>query len=163
LNAIGEIFSSPVWGILLWALFIAVVAYIIYIVVLNKGNFIFKRKSRSLNQDDIDGLAEPFETIDWEKLTQKALQANDLRLAIRYSYMRLLQLMQEKQLIRYRDDKTNFEYSMELAPTLYSQPFRQLSRQYEFAFYGNYIPSEAAYREFEAQFNTVKKQLGTNG
>ena len=103
---------------------------------------------------------EDITTINWERLLQQARDNNDTRLAIRYTYMWLLQLLQERQLILYRNDKTNYEYYTELNDTSYKQPFKQLSRQYEYAWYGRYAISAAGYDDFAALFNNLRNQLG---
>ncbi len=160
LKVLGSIFGSGVWTVLLWIIIIATVGYMIYIVALNKNNFMFARKKKSIASADDTGDNEDFALTDWEHLTQQAVCNNDLRMATRYRYMWLLQLLQEKQLIQYREDKTNFEYYSELSASQIKQPFKKLSRQYEFAFYGNYVPTTTAYNDYAATFNTVKQQLG---
>ena len=69
-------------------------------------------------------------------------------------------LLQKKELINYKNDKTNFDYYTELNASEFRQPFKTLSRQYEYAWYGNAVPSDAAYSEYLSLFNNVKKQLG---
>ncbi len=86
------------------------------------------------------------------------MQANEARLAIRYSYMLLLQLLQQKGQIQYRPDKTNYEYYHELNET-YKKDFRILTRQYEYAWYGNFEVAEDSYRRYMDTFNHLKKTL----
>ncbi len=159
-RALGKFLSSGIWSMLLWIIVIGAVGYFIYMVALNKNNFMFARKKKNIAGTNDAGSTENFALTDWEQLTQQAVSNNDLRMATRYRYMWLLQILQEKQLIQYREDKTNFEYYTELSASQVKQPFRKLSRQYEFAFYGNYTPTPTAYNEYAATFNTVKQQLG---
>ena len=49
---------------------------------------------------------------------------------------------------------------MELGDTVYKQPFKQLSRRYEYAWYGKYECTMAMYDEYIGLFNNVKHQLG---
>ena len=98
-------------------------------------------------------------TTDWEALLHNAVHNNDYRLAIRYSYMWMLQLMQQQGLIQYRNDKTNYEYYTELAETAYKQPFKKLSRDYEYAWYGRFELSHASYSEYKDLFDDIRKQM----
>jgi hypothetical protein len=68
-------------------------------------------------------------------------------------------LLQERSLIVYRPDKTNIQYYRELTDSPFRQPFRDLSRQYEYAWYGNYLPSKAVLDYYMQQFNSIKKSL----
>lgn len=145
---------------LLWMLVGGVVIYILYKLVLNKESFMFSRGRKKQVDNDLHAEEEDITSTNWEALQQQAMNNDDLRLAIRYGYMRLLQLLQHRELIQYRIDKTNYEYAAELNDTNYKQPFKQLSRQYEYAWYGGFAPSASAYREYQDLFNNVKKQLG---
>ena len=110
-------------------------------------------------KEDAPQEEEDITNTNWEALLQKASANNDLRLAVRYSYMWLLQLLQEHELIKYRGDKTNYEYYSELAGTNYKQSFKQLSRQYEYTWYGNFLPSDTAYQQYLSLFGNLKTQL----
>jgi len=153
-------FGSGIGTFIIWALLACVVVYVIYRLFFSSDSFLFRKnnkimKSGGTPKTDDEDLA----TADWETLLQNAASKNDQRLAIRYSYMWLLQLLQRRGLIQYRIDKTNYEYYTELNETQYKQAFKQLSRQYEYAWYGRFaVPSEK-YNEHISLFNQMKKQL----
>jgi len=157
--ALFEFFGSTVGEIILWGLVICVVGYIIFKVVTNSESFLFDRRKKKQTPDAATEEPEDITATNWDALLQKAVQQNNLKLAVRYSYMWLLQMLDKRQLIRYSDGKTNYEYYRELEPTPYRQPFRQLSRQYEYANYGNYELSADAYNAYIDQFNSLRKQL----
>lgn len=159
LNAIGAFLSNGSFQVLIWVLVSLLAVYGIYKLFLSEGQFLFDRKKRT---QAAPGADEPVDIseVNWEALLQKAVQNNDLQQAVRFSYMWLLQLLQQSELIKYRDDKTNNDYYRELYNTAYKQSFRQLSRQYEYVVYGNYVPGQAAYNQYIDLFNQVKRQLG---
>ena len=144
---------------LLWILLIVVVVFILWKLFSGNGSLIFSKggkkkvESEDIQEEDISGT-------NWEALLQQAMNNNDLRLAVRYSYMWLLQLLQQRELIQYRIDKTNYEYASELNDSSYRQPFKQLSRQYEYTWYGHFAVSRQAYETYAALFNNMKKELG---
>lgn len=154
-----EVFASSNVQIVIWSVFGALAIFVIYKLLLANNSALFARKKKSMTTG-MANLQEEIEDGDWEALLQKAVAVNDLKQAIRYSYRWLLQMLQDGQLIRYRDDKTNFDYYRELEQTAFKQPFKQLTRQYEYVIYGNYTPTAATYSQYIEVFNQVKKQLG---
>ena len=159
-------FSGPIGTIIVWTLVLGIIAYIVYRVFLSSDSFLFSKKAKKLKADEqaiVD--AEDISTTNWDALLRSAIDKQDLRLAVRYSYMWTLQLLQKKELISYRIDKTNFEYYRELSTARQhaelSKVFRQLSRQYEYTWYGHYDLSGARYNEYIELFNHLKKQLGS--
>lgn len=147
---------------LIWLFVICVVGFVLYKLFISTDSFLFGKNKKQMS----DGLADMMEeeniaTTNWEALLQQATRSNDLRLAVRYSYMWLLQLLQQRELIQYRTDKTNYEYYIELAETHYKQSFKQLSRQYEYTWYGKYGLPADTYNEYISLFMNVKKQLGS--
>jgi hypothetical protein len=149
------------WGqIIVWGLLILIVLYAIYRVVSGDTSGIFGRKSKTTENPSVQPDTEDITETNWDQLLQKAAKEGDLRLSVRYSYMLLLQILQHNELIQYRSDKTNYDYYSELADTPYKQTFRQLSRQYEYTWYGNFAISQETYEEYMRTLNDLKKQLG---
>jgi hypothetical protein len=147
-------------NLLIWLIVLGVIAYVFYKLFIGRNSFLSRKKKIS-GGEVLDSPDENIETSNWEALMAQATQNNDSRLAVRYSYMWLLQLLQEKSLIQYTADKTNYEYYRELGDTAYKQPFRTISRQYEYTWYGKFDLSQAAYTDYLNQFNNLKKQLGS--
>jgi len=99
---------------------------------------------------------------DIQQLIQNALGQQDYRLAVRYYYLYLLQLMSEKELIVWELQKTNEDYTKELQKQELIQPFAASTRLYNYFWYGEFPIDETKYRKAEANFLTLKKLL-TNG
>ena len=165
LAKIIQFFSGNAGTVIVWTLVLGIIGYIVYRVFLSSDSFLFSKKAKKLKTDEpaiVD--AEDISTTNWDALLRNAVDKQDLRLAVRYSYMWTLQLLQKKELISYRIDKTNFEYYRELSGAKQhaelSKVFRHLSRQYEHTWYGHYDLSGARYNEYIEMFNHLKKQLG---
>lgn len=159
LQSLIVMLSGTLGVTLLWLIIFAIVGYVIYHIVIGEKSFLFGKKKTVLNTEEATETDEDLMITDWEERLRNAYAQGDLRLAIRYSYMWLLRLMQERELIEYRNDKTNNDYYHELSETSYRQPFRRLTREYEFSWYGGYPVSDAAYQEYMQLFNTIKTQL----
>jgi len=155
------LFGSGLGAIIMWCLVIAVVCYIIYRLFFANTSLLFSRDRKIAHASDtLPTVEEDLLTTNWEKKLQDAYNMGDLRMATRFAYMWLLQILQNRQLIQYKDGKTNYEYYSELKETSYKQPFRQLSRQYEYTWYGGFAATAAAYESYMSLFNEVKNKVG---
>ena len=96
---------------------------------------------------------------DIQKLIQGALLDKNYRLAIRYYYLYSLRLMNEKELITWELQKTNADYSRELEETDLKNPFAQITRLYEYIWYGDFPIDQSKFLKAEANFLSLKKLL----
>ena len=159
LIALGNFWALLVNSAVLWIILGAIAIFVIYKLLVINNSIIFRGGRKKIQNTNDTGEAEDIGATNWDALLQKAVENNELQLAVRYSYMWLLQMLQEEQLIKYRTDKTNFEYYRELENTPYKQPFKSLSREYEYAYYGNYAITTGAYNTYIELFNKVRKQI----
>ncbi len=144
-----------------WAILFLILGYAVFKFVVGEKSFLFARTKKKVVADAVETTEEDLLEMNWEQKLNEMIQKGDLRYAIRYSYMWMLQLLQEKSLISYRIDKTNYEYAAELKDN-FKQPFRQITRQYEYAWYGQYPVTEDAYNKFREEFTRIKMQIGAN-
>lgn len=159
LAVIFSFFSSSLGKVLIWTMFFVVLGWILYKVLFSER--LFSRTSRVV-QDDAAPEYETEEdllTTDWEQRMQQALKENNIPLAIKYSYLRLLQLLQQKEFISYRSDKTNRDYYYELPDNGQRKDFRSLSNTYEYVWYGQYPLSQQQYDEYMQTYQSLKKQV----
>jgi hypothetical protein len=97
--------------------------------------------------------------IDFETALAGSLVAADYRLAIRLLFLRLLKIMNEKKLIEYSTDKTNFDYLFHLNGTGLFNDFSVLIRNYEYAWYGKFRLNEQQYGIIEKKFSRFQQQI----
>ena len=161
IQGLFDFFGGGFGNALLWIIVIGVVGYIFYKLFISADNFLFRKNKRSMAEETgPTDTGEDITSTNWELLLQKAMDAKDARMAVRYSYMWLLQILQRNELINYRIDKTNYDYYLELNETDVKQPFKRLSRQYEYVWYGKYPITETACAEYMEQFDHLKRKLG---
>lgn len=96
---------------------------------------------------------------DVEQLIQNALVQKDYRLAVRYYYLYMLQLMSEKELITWELQKTNEDYTKELKRQDLVEPFATSTRLYDYFWYGEFPIDETKYRKAEAKFISLKNRV----
>ncbi|MBU2946926.1 DUF4129 domain-containing protein [Zobellia uliginosa] len=98
-----------------------------------------------------------------QELIEQALAKNDFRLAVRYSYLQILKLMSEKELIAWEPQKTNHDYLKEISKAELQNPFSTITRLYDFTWYGDFPISEIEYQKAKKTFLSIAKTIGANG
>lgn len=112
-------------------------------------------------------MAIPYETyredihqIDFAALIAQAEALGDYRRAVRLYYLRVLKGLTDKALIDWSPSKTNWSYAHELKNDQLRRLFENLTRQFEFIWYGGTALPEPVFRQvrhaFEA-FDTIVK------
>lgn len=157
----GNIFLfllSPFGKFLEISLVVALVLFIVFRIVKLNGNFFFSRKDKKLGNTSADDL-EDYVPEDWEVIIHDAAQSGNFRLALRHSYRYLLSMLETKNLIQYQIAKTNYQYVYELSGTHYYKPFMQLTRDYEYAWYGGFEIEKAFFDKYYNTVSGLKKEL----
>lgn len=119
----------------------------------------------SKNHGPIVALSEEEHIIkneDIQQLIAGALAQKDYRLAVRYHYLYMLQLMSDKELIVWELQKTNEDYTRELQKQELVVPFAASTRLYNYFWYGEFPIDQTKYEKAEAKFVSLK-QLVNNG
>lgn len=99
---------------------------------------------------------------DIQQLISSALAQKDYRLAVRYNYLYMLQLLSEKELITWELQKTNEDYTQELQKQELVQPFATCTRLYNYFWYGEFPIDQSKYERSETSFLSLKT-LVSNG
>ncbi len=152
LNWLGEFFSDKQRADAFWVVFtvicLSIVAFAIYKLTGMSAGSMFERSSkRNLSFDETE---ENINEINFEAAIAQAENNNNLRLALRYQYLKLLKYLSDKGAILWKPEKTNHDYILEMN----RQPeFIQLTNEFEYTWYGEREISEEAYEEAKAFFN----------
>ncbi|HEU4717075.1 MAG TPA: hypothetical protein VFU15_04550, partial [Bacteroidia bacterium] len=120
---------------------------------------VFSGKKKTAEK--IDATLEDIDihAIDYEQEISRAVSVKDFRLAVRLWFLRTLKKMTDQELVRYSIDKTNSDYYYELSGTPYQENFSNVSRVYDFVWYGEFEIDENKYRDAETKFEQVNRQL----
>ncbi|WP_121665770.1 DUF4129 domain-containing protein [Mesonia aquimarina] len=92
-------------------------------------------------------------------LIKEALKNNDYRLAVRYYYLLILKELKEKEIIDYQFQKTNHEYIVEISTEKLRENFDQITRLYDFIWYGNFSVSKEDYALAKQAFESMQKNI----
>jgi hypothetical protein len=150
---------QPWFQNLLWIIIIAGFAVFLVIYLGNSNVGLFRKKIARASSPEEELATEDIFGINYDKEINKAVVSGNLRLAVRLHYLRLLKKMADLDKIHYTQDKTNFDYLVELQPTVYYNQFFRATRNYEYSWYGQFPVSEAAYRVIKNDFDELDQQL----
>lgn len=95
---------------------------------------------------------ESIQKANFNVLINKALEENNYRIAIRYSYLLLLQQLHQKGLIQWEKQKSNFDYLLATKKQSFYNEFCDITQVYESAWYGE---TPWTMQEYEQHFNTM--------
>jgi len=96
---------------------------------------------------------------DIDALITKSLKQKNFRLAIRYHFLKALQLLERKHHIVWEQQKTNHDYENEITkPNLQAQ-FRAITYLYDFVWYGNFDLEEADFNQAKNLFTRLETEL----
>ena len=138
-----------------------VVIVIIFLVLL--GWYLFQnnvfRRTRSVAALKSEEISEQnIFAIDYHREIERAIQAANYRLAIRFMFLRLLADLSREGIIHYKQEKTNFDYLSQLNATVYYNDFFRLTRNYEFAWYGKFDISPETFTIIKNEFENFEHQ-----
>lgn len=144
---------------LIWIIIIGGFAAFLVIYLTGMNVRLFRKKNVKVADQDEELSTEDIFAINYQKEIDKAAVSGNHRLAIRLMFLRLLRNMSDKNIIRYKQDKTNFDYLMELQPTVFYNQFFRITRNYEYSWYGKFQVNEEAYQVIRKDFDQLEKEL----
>jgi hypothetical protein len=146
-----------------WIIVLAGVGVVIWLLMRSEFVKVLRGKPKVtvFNFADIN---EDIKGIDFNARIASAIQENNLRLAVRWYYLKQLNSLNSKGLIHWQTYKTNIDYFKELRSQSHKNGFRNISSIYDYVWYGQYELSptnftqvEIEFKEFEALVNNVQR------
>lgn len=154
-----QFFEKGWFKTLMWILVIGGFVVILISFLLNSNVQLFQKKSVSAGSAPGGEEEENIFEIEYNAEIEKAVAADDLRLAIRLHYLRLLKELSLKGAIQYSQGSTNSDYVLQLHGKPYGAEFFRLTRSFEYAWYGRFPISKVAYSGIETQFSNLRSRL----
>ena len=147
-------------------IFILIVAALIGIALIIKnmlGIEIIPRnkkiKNASIGSLSLEAIEENIHESDLERFIRQALEEKNYALAIRLYYLAILKELSLAKAIRWKRDKTNRQYMLELQQSPLAQAFTEATRIFEWAWYGNHELSEADYHRLAPKFKAIVEEV----
>jgi hypothetical protein len=105
-----------------------------------------------IREDDIYG-------IDFNEAIAESVAEGRYRDATRLHYLKTLRALSDLGRINWTKNKTNFDFAHDLAGTSLSEGFTDITRLYEYAWYGELQVSEKEYGRVKEHFREFEKQI----
>ena len=154
-NGLERFFSalsnSTALKVILYSMLIAAIIYILYQVMVVNNFFIFSRGRKSRLAGDASDDKSMHENLD-EKI-KEAIDNNNYRQAIRYMYLKTLKVLSDDNVITLHAKSTNQDYIRQMYKHDHLGQFRQLTRIYEYVWYGEFDPTETQFEIIRTNFN----------
>ncbi|WP_198989997.1 DUF4129 domain-containing protein [Siccationidurans sp. BT559] len=152
------------WDIIFYGLMGATLLFAVLKLLQVDLTKVFGRAPRALPLAYETG-QENIHELNFADALAQAEAAGNLRLAVRLGYLQLLKQLTDRDFIAWQPDKTNQAYLRELAA---SQPtarpaFAELTRQFEYAWYGELPVSAALYQQVRESQRQFGQQLSGAG
>lgn len=151
----GVKYAKGIFGTILSALPYIIAGIVLFLIV----KFFLKVNFNSIvatsKNTPIVAITEEEELIkgkDISKLIAQAIQQKNYRLAVRYYYLNTLKELEAKEFIIWEQQKTNEDYSKEIAQPTIRDSFVNLTRLYDFVWYGNFDINETEFFQVESDF-----------
>ncbi len=150
--------KANMFSIFLWALAISGIIIVIWLLTRTEFTSFLRgnTKNTAFNFSDVE---EDISSIDFNTRIKKAIDEKDYRLAIRWHYLKQLNILNERKIINYEPFKTNIDYGFELAKSPYQQTFTDISRIYDYVWYGKYDITMVDYEKLENKFKSFEEKI----
>jgi hypothetical protein len=131
--------------------------FVIYRIMVVNKLFLFYTSPKTKVNDGGEEVDIEDENLD-EKI-RRAAEAGDHRQAVRFMYLKTLQLLNERQWIKYHVDATNYEYVLQMSKHKLGNDFSFLTRIYDYVWYGEFSLTQEqfdiVYNNFSHFYNAV--------
>ena len=150
--------AHPLFQTLLWVLIIGGFATFLALYLKNSNVGLFRR-SRSIRGMEEDIETDDIFAINYQKEIDKATAAGNYRYAVRLHFLRVLKKLADAKTIDYKQDRTNFDYLLQLQPTKFYSDFFRLTRNYEYTWYGQFAIDAEKYCHIKQDFDNFDRKM----
>ena len=146
---------------LLWVIIIAGFAGFVTWYLAGNNIALFRKKKKMVDDEagEEELGTEDLFAINYQREIDKASRQGNYRLATRLLFLRLLKNLSERNIIEYKQGKTNFDYLLQLQPTGYYPDFFRITRNYEYSWYGQFEVSEEKFQIIKKDFDQFENKL----
>jgi len=146
--------SKLIWTIII----VSMIAVLIWFVA-SSNIQLFRKPSAAVPQLEEEVFSEDIFEVDFQKEISKAISQQNFRMAVRLFYLRTLRDLSQLSLIDYKHEKTNSEYLAQLAGTNYYREFFQLTRDFEYVWYGHFDLTSDDFQKVQNDFSKFREEL----
>ncbi len=156
ISLLDRLFNSSFLKIIAWLIVGIIVTFLLIKFINTRGLFI-KNKSGTKVVEGEEDVSAAVHT-DYVKMIQQSVSAGDYRSAVKFNFLKTLQLLSEYSFINYSADKTNFMYLQEIGNDK-KKEFLRLVSHYEYIWYGTADIERETYYKIETYFTLFNKKI----
>ena len=158
-SALNKILNSAPVRIFFWALAIIFLGFILYNLVIK--NSFFRRERKAKEKEKAGAEQSLSDASKYLSLIEDAERKDDLALAIRFLFLRMLAVMADKEIINFSPEKTNRDYLKEV-PQKDRNVYASLMRNYEYIWYGKFTFGKGNYAHLKRTFTDFTNKLNAD-
>ncbi|SFT65048.1 hypothetical protein SAMN05216474_1552 [Lishizhenia tianjinensis] len=152
--------SENIWQVILIILLLIIVVALLYYFLIRNVNTEGERQYVVPDLEEWN--PEEVSKSELEILLEKALEKEDYRQCVRVYYTFILQSLIKKGWIKYKQDKTNVHYQIEMMHRPVNAEFSKAVRLYELVWYGHYDINALIYQSLEPELKALYKKIDAN-
>lgn len=143
--------------------FILVILIIVVIVrVLAKSQNNAKIEEKPISIENITEIEERIHELSLDDLLAQAVNNGNFRLALRINFLIIIKLMTQGKTIKWKKDKTNWEYHREIKNRALADQFKEVIINFEGFWYGEHPLSETNYQYADRLYSGLRDHLKAN-
>jgi hypothetical protein len=148
---LSAIAASAALKLILYSLLVGAILYAVYQVMVVNNFFIFSgRRRRNKSEQESDDLLD---NINLDQKINEAATSKNYRQAVRFMYLKTLKMLSDNNVIALHAKSTNQDYIRQMYKHDNLAQFRNLTRIYEYVWYGEFHPSDAQFEIISTNFN----------
>lgn len=151
MNTVG---NAVVYGIALLAF-----ALIVWGIFKMRIRNVIAKSAEPLNFDFKEVTTDILMT-DFEKYLNEAVRTGNYKKAVQLLYLESLKSLTLNNIIQWKPTKTNQEYLYEMQNSPLRRPFMDITRMFEYIFYGEFPINEQTYLQTAAAFQDFQGKIG---
>ena len=152
--------SENVWQVILILLVLFIVVFLLYYFFIRNASV--EVDSQNIVPDLEEWNPEEVTKTELEILLENALAKEDYRQCVRVYYTFILQSLIKKGWIKYKQDKTNAHYQIEMLQRPVHLEFSKAVRLYELVWYGHYDINASIYQSLEPELKALYQKIDAN-
>jgi hypothetical protein len=149
-------FAKGIGTFILIVLAIGLLVLIFYFI--SKSNTVGTVNDNELHDIQIEEF-DDLQHLDLEKMLKDALASKNYRLATRILYLQILKSLNEKKLIEWKNEKTNYDYIQEIVDYKLRTKLDRVTYLYEYVWYGELTLDEYKFHSIEPEFRELEKGI----
>ena len=134
---VGRVLGNTAFRWFIYILLGSVLLWALYKIIISNNLFLFSARNKKIKDESVEEEIHLEEATLDERIA-KLIAERNYRPAIRYLYIKVLQHLNEKGLISYHAQATNYDYIRQMSNHKLAQEFRFLTQVYEYVWYGEF-------------------------